>query len=1050
MKNDLQKTVDQLRHSLDTTGVTDGQLLSRFIAERDETAFAALVRRHGPMVLGVCRRVLGNLHDTDDAFQATFLVLVQRARSVVNHQALAAWLHTVACRSAQQARVRNMRRHHRERQVDRLPEPATPPTEPQDWHPVLDKELDRLPEKYRAALVLCDLQGRPRREAARQLNLAEGTLCSRLARGRRMLAARLTRHGIVLSGGALAVSVAEASASVPAALVAVTTQSALLAAAGQMTAIATPVSMIVKGVSQSMLLARLRTNLVIIVALVLGGGTLGYCTTGQGEPAPPAQQEAKGKVTGRVVHADDGKPVGGADVRLLRSQSYAGELPVRRVTANAQGEFTFDGVAPGKYAIWAFHGNLASRSRMHECDVVSVAPDGTAKPVLLKMRPGILVRVRVLDRSDGKPIAGARVRLIWTDSDRDRTTNAKGEVELPALTPETWHIEASAKDRAAVTRILNLANEQPAMLEFRLPAGGSVVGTVTGEDGKPVAKVGLNVYRGEDGNPLGYVETDADGRYRFDHLDLGETLRLYAGKLDFLSQSVNFSVESVQRAARVNLVLKKRPHGGSIHGVVTDPQGKPVAGAELFNQGGSSDEVRQAKTDEHGKYRLEHLYRGTFRHEVVVRAKGLAPQRLEVRPGTAAQPAEVNIQLEPGHTIKGRVVNEAGKAVPDVWVYFGHRESPDGMYYGGRATTDAQGRFHFDSLPAGTPFSFHARSYTQRSDVALPLDGDKEVIVTLKSAGVIKGRVVDAATSKPLGRFNVSITFSPDRQQDEPAGGLTSSRVAPGEEFASPEGRFVLKELMAGMSLQVSVTAPGYRRQVLRRVVAQPDAEAEPVEIALKAEDPAKLLTIRGRLLDHKGKPVRGADVRLIAATDRPKERDSFPFNWDMIESGQVEQAAQVVQVQRLTTGADGAFVFQRVPGDVELELVYWGKGVPGARIDQIDALSAKDLGDMEIKALAPARIVGKLDRKVFPEFESISLSGSTRFYRATVAADGKGFTIDDLPPGKYEVQIYGPAMRVPNRPAAFETQVIGRRTVMIEVGQQATVEMGAADATKE
>lgn len=169
-----------------------------------------------------------------------------------------------------------------------------------------------------------------------------------------------------------------------------------------------------------------------------------------------------------------------------------------------------------------------------------------------------------------------------------------------------------------------------------------------------------------------------------------------------------------------------------------------------------------------------------------------------------------------------------------------------------------------------------------------------------------------------------------------------------------------------------------------------------------------------------------------------------------MIESGQIEQEAGVVQFQRLTTGADGSFLFQRVPGDVELELVYWGKGIPPGRADRLDALSAKDLGNLEIGALAPARIAGTIDRKVFPEFNSIQLSGNSRFFQAKVAADGKSFTIDDLPPGTYEMQVYGPAVRVPNMPGAFQTPVVGRRAVMLAAGQEESIEMGTADLVKD
>jgi RNA polymerase sigma factor (sigma-70 family) len=288
MKHGLHKTLHQLRRSLSPDSISDAQLLHSFITERDDAAFAALVRRHGPMVLGVCQRILGNPHDSDDVFQATFLVLVQKARFVLKRQALASWLYRVAYRSALEVQIRNRRRHNRERRVALRHAETTPP-EPQDWRPVLDRELNRLPEKYRAPMVLCDIEGRSRREAARLLRLAEGTLSSRLATARRMLARRLSRQGVTLSGGALAVSLAEASACVPPTLVGLTTQAALLVATGKTAAISTSISLVMKGVAQAMFLAKLKATLATVMALVLGAGALVYCASGQtgagGKPA---------------------------------------------------------------------------------------------------------------------------------------------------------------------------------------------------------------------------------------------------------------------------------------------------------------------------------------------------------------------------------------------------------------------------------------------------------------------------------------------------------------------------------------------------------------------------------------------------------------------------------------------------------------------------------------------------------------------------------------------------------------------------------------------
>jgi RNA polymerase sigma factor (sigma-70 family) len=239
-ESQISRVIQHLRSAVlrDGAGLTDGQLLEDFVDRREGAALAALVRRHGPMVWGVCRRVLGNHHDAEDAFQATFLVLVRKAASVVPREMVGNWLYGVAHQTALKARATAAKRKGRERQVAEMPEPAG--AEQDLWHdvwPLLDEELSRLPDKYRSAIVLCDLEGNTRKEAARLLGVPEGTLAAQVARGRVMLAKRLTQRGVVLSGGALATVLSQnvASAGVPAILVdaaraaALPTQSAVVA-----------------------------------------------------------------------------------------------------------------------------------------------------------------------------------------------------------------------------------------------------------------------------------------------------------------------------------------------------------------------------------------------------------------------------------------------------------------------------------------------------------------------------------------------------------------------------------------------------------------------------------------------------------------------------------------------------------------------------------------------------------------------------------------------------------------------------------------------------
>ncbi len=255
-------------------GQTDGQLLTDYVSRHDGAALESLVRRHGPMVWGVCRRVLGNHHDAEDAFQATFLVLVRKAASIASRELLANWLYGVAHQTALKARATVARRKVRERQVTEMPEPAFEGRDlGNELQPLLDQELSRLPDGYRAVIVLCELEGKTRKEAARQLALPEGTVASRLARARAMLAKRLAQRGVTLSGGALAALLSQnvTSAGVSISLVSSTIRAATLVAVGQTAAtgvISFEVAALTKGVLKAMLMSKLKA--VIAIVLVLG------------------------------------------------------------------------------------------------------------------------------------------------------------------------------------------------------------------------------------------------------------------------------------------------------------------------------------------------------------------------------------------------------------------------------------------------------------------------------------------------------------------------------------------------------------------------------------------------------------------------------------------------------------------------------------------------------------------------------------------------------------------------------------------------------------
>jgi RNA polymerase sigma factor (sigma-70 family) len=280
----------------------DRHLLQRFTSQRDEAAFAALVQRHGPMVLGVCRRVLQHPHDAEDAFQATFLVLARKAGSLSRPDALANWLYGVASRTAARMKAEAAGRRMHERQLGDMPSAEAQPNDPesiQELRPVLDEELERLPGKYRAPLVLCYLEGKTYAEAAQVLGWAEGTVSGRLARARELLRGRLTRRGLTLSASAFSTALFEsaAPAAVLPALVGTTVKAATLFAAGPAAAGAGVVSARAvahaEGVLQAMFATKLKTAALLALAsclLLTGAGLLAYHSLASPKDEPPVAQ----------------------------------------------------------------------------------------------------------------------------------------------------------------------------------------------------------------------------------------------------------------------------------------------------------------------------------------------------------------------------------------------------------------------------------------------------------------------------------------------------------------------------------------------------------------------------------------------------------------------------------------------------------------------------------------------------------------------------------------------------------------------------------------
>lgn len=325
---------NRLRHRLaavETARQTDAVLLDAFIREQQPEAFAALVQRHGVMVLGVCRRILGNHHDAEDAFQATFLVLARKAATVRPGNRLVSWLYGVALRTAMKARRMEMRRKERQQAVAQPPAHLAP--EPMDeLHAILDEELERLPEHYRLPILLCELQGQTRKQAAESLGWTEGKLAGRLTRGRALLARRLQKRGVTIPVVGLFSVLPTIAEAVPSHLLDQTVHIATLSILGEASsAVSSTVLSLTQGVMKAMFLSKLKVLTTVALAgvlLITGLSVGGWSMVWSGEPIPnrPAASGSRSEATPPKPPAD----IELIDIHLVQEKEVQNKLRLTR------------------------------------------------------------------------------------------------------------------------------------------------------------------------------------------------------------------------------------------------------------------------------------------------------------------------------------------------------------------------------------------------------------------------------------------------------------------------------------------------------------------------------------------------------------------------------------------------------------------------------------------------------------------------------------------------------------------------------------------------
>jgi RNA polymerase sigma factor (sigma-70 family) len=561
-----KKQIDRLFEKGSLTGLDESQLLDRFMAERDELALEALLEWHGPMVLGVCRRWLADSHDIDDAFQATFLILVRKARALRDVHRLGPWLHGVAYRVAVRARADARRRRALEHAGAR-PECDADAHSPErlalraEVRGLVDEEVARLPTSQRAAIVLCDLEGLTQQDAARILGWSEGSLRGRLGRARQKLRDRLQRRGVAPAiAPAIGPLLAELIPAIPTrSLIDATTRAGMAsvlagrAAPSASSVISASVAALTQGVIRTMTFSTLgKLSAATILAAVGLLAATGLVRAGlsrfEAHSAPGLARFAAGQAGGQkelesgqpiggFVKDEQGRPVEGAKVTVAisqrkddvpdediptpgNSQVYAGFQHIS-VKTDDQGRWRcsiLPAYADPDTRLWFFVEHPLYVSDIGGYSRRLSLKTARAMTGALILRAGVIVRGQVRDDKE-RPVPGAKVVLAYSPSSAESlrtTTDAAGGFIFTHANNRNglgrWSLSVEAPGFApSWTMIVPNGDIRPA--EFRLSPGKPFRGRVIDKGGKPVAGVAVAV-RWEECYHLDWTAvTDAQGQF---------------------------------------------------------------------------------------------------------------------------------------------------------------------------------------------------------------------------------------------------------------------------------------------------------------------------------------------------------------------------------------------------------------------------------------------------------------------------------------------------------------------------------------------------------
>ncbi len=441
------------------TGLSEWQLLERYLERQDEVAFEALVARHGPMVLGVCRRMLVSPSDVEDAFQATFLVLVRRARQLGPRDAIGPWLHGVAVRVALRHPVRGgppppVRGDRR--RSGRLA-PARPPAD-LELAETLDQELSRLPSKYRSPIVLCYLEGLTHEEAARALKWPIGTVKGRLARARDLLHGRLARRGLAPTALAVMASLAsDASAAVPRELLENTVNAGLKSAIGHTTAqvVSTSIASLVEGTLTAMLLNKIKwigAALFVSSLALAGAGAMAQQRGGLPEDrlAAAAKPGAEGAASTAVVDmnvaaSNSSDPIGTSRA-ASKTSSTAAPLSTEPAPnlSDPEGQLLMAAKRAWNKVYGEFSAGSGTVDRLHEVSTLLMdaqKQSATSPAEIASAIADHLDRIRSIARcarisSTGRPRSRATTPSSWRLQPRPSSSSPSGAGTSAARCPD--------------------------------------------------------------------------------------------------------------------------------------------------------------------------------------------------------------------------------------------------------------------------------------------------------------------------------------------------------------------------------------------------------------------------------------------------------------------------------------------------------------------------------------------------------------------------------------------------------------------------------------